>query len=245
MSSDHANTDPPTVWGSGIATAEAVPVEDEDETRTTKKKEKKRRKKEEKHRRELVERFSLPTTPSPPPATSPAALAALPIGAEPNRGRAGSRIEAWSLTAARSLHAKQLIISQRANLLIGVNAFMLSVAAVALYRVAGAGQLWWAFMPVGLTNILSLLFALLSARVRPEMTPLEELCAMPQEDYQGALLALVNDQERVQTVLANEIYQLGTELTWREKHLGTAVNVLLGGLPLSAVIFGLCAGFLK
>ena len=50
---------------------------------------------------------------------------------------------------------------------------------------------------------------------------------------------------RVSTVLANEVYRLGGELTRREKNVGTALNVLLGGLPLSALMFGVCFAFLK
>ncbi len=250
MRTDHPDTEAPTMWGStsGIATAPATPLEDKDEARSEKKKEKKRRKKEEKRRKELLERFSLPTNPTPPAGgAAQNETPEHPLTAEPmnNEGKSGKRVEAWSRTTARALTAKQLIIAQRANVLIGVNALMLSVAAFSVYRTVDLGELWWAFIPLGLTNLLSLVFALISARVSREITPLDELCSMPQETYQGALMALVNDKERVSTVLANEIYQLGGELTRREKHLGTALNVLLGGLPLSAMMFGVCFAFLK
>ena len=240
----------PPAWGSssGIVTAPPAPVEDENETRSEKKKEKKRRKKEEKRRRELLERFSLPTNPTPPggtPAqseTEVAALSAQPMLAE---GKSKKRIVAWSRNTTQALNARLVIVAQRANLLIGVNALMLTVAVISIYRTIDLGQLWWAFIPLTLTNALSLGFALVSARLSREMSPLEELCSMPQEAYQSELTALVNNKERVSTVLAYEVYQLGGELTRREKNVGTALNVLLGGLPLSALMFAVCFAFLK
>lgn len=240
----------PPAWGnsSSIVTAPPTPVEDETELRSEKKKEKKRRKKEEKRRRELLERFSLPTSPTPPggmPAQNETGVAAMAAPTMQAEGKSPKRIVAWARNTTQALNSRLVIVAQRANLLIGINALMITVAVISIYRTIDLGQLWWAFIPLALTNALSLVFALMSARLSPEVSPLEELCSMPQEHYQAELTSLVNDKERVSTVLANEVYRLGGELTRREKNVGTALNVLLGGLPLSALMFGVCFAFLK
>jgi len=234
----------PAWQSAGIAIAESVPVEDEEVVRSEKKKEKKLRKKEVKRRRELLERFSLPTVPTPPgnkvptPGSAESALPTAPpeTPAAPSSRRAAS----WLRRASRGIAASEMVVAHKASVLIAVNCMMLSLSAFSVHRSIDQGRMWWAFLPLALTNVLSLIFALRSAQVSDERSTLTELTLMPQEDYQSALVSLVNDKERVVRTTAHETYVLRGDLTRRQSHLRTAINVLTGGVPISVLMFAFC-----
>ena len=83
------------------------------------------------------------------------------------------------------------------------------------------------------------MFSILSARV-DQSTTLDELCSMPEEDYEPALSAIIQDKEHLAGSLRRDLHRLGSDLHRRQLHLRTAYNVLLGGIPISTLMFGVC-----
>ena len=152
--------------------AELVDTDDEP-GRAISKKEVKKLKKAKKKERELLERFP-PVTPfsgatEPEPAAdvpTPEAQA-VPIArpAREQKPTADRHLQDWLRPASRHLYNRHLVTAHEASALIAINCLMLSVAALATFRAPDVGHLWLAFIPLALTNVLSLLFAVLCARV--------------------------------------------------------------------------------
>jgi hypothetical protein len=169
----------------------------------------------------------------------------VPAGKAPDNQKAhpALRIQAWLRPVAKTLDTHRLLNANKSSFLIAINCVMLSIAAHALYRQLDAGPLQWALIPLVLTNLLSLAFAIFSAQVRQQPTTLDELFAMPEEEYDPAVNALLQDKQRVYETLSHDLHLLGADLNQRQKHLRTAYNVLLGGVALSTCLFGVCIAF--
>lgn len=201
---------------------EAPPVSPVVDEPIDEKKEKKRKKKEEKRRRALIERFSQP-------------VVATVAEAVPD-----DRMASFLEPSLRALQAQLALLAQRAGGLIAANAFILSVAFFSMYSALAASQPWWALAPLALTGTLSTCFALLGARGASGAMSLVELCAQPDEVYQASLRDLAAHPEKRVATLTFEVHAMGLEIHRRSAHLRTAINVLLGGLPMSVAALTLC-----
>lgn len=205
------------------------------------KKEKKKRKKqqkkaEERERRETLERMdaahprldlvALKETEKAPP--------------EEVKPQAALRIQAWLRPVSKSLDLQRTLTAQKSSFVIGINCLMLAIAAHAIYSGLGPGQLKWAMIPLALTNVLSLTFAILSAQVQQKPSALDELWAMPADEYQPAVASMLQDKPRAYAALADDLHHAGAELVQRQKHLRTAYSVLLGGVAGSSCVFAIC-----
>lgn len=228
---DHERSPEPT---NGLPTGNGFAAHEQSEEPKDKKKNKKQKKKEEKKRREFLERF--PAAPPQFDATHPAQLAPQALALPMSSSRS---LQGWLRPASRNLNNSQIVAAQKSSALIAINCLMLSIAALSVYRELGAGRLWLALIPLALTNGLSLAFAILSAQVQ-QNTTLDELCSLPEEEYEPALTAIIQNKEHLYLSLRRDVRALGTDLGHRQKHLRTAYNVLLGGIPLSIFVFGVC-----
>ena len=198
-----------------------------------KKKLKKLKKKEAKRQRALLERF--PPNPVHLDGTQPEQLE---LAARDLRVSANHLIQDWLRPELRNLESNQLVAAQKSSAMIAINCLMLTISALAVLRVTDV-RLWWAVVPLALTNLLSLVFAIRSAQIQPRTT-FDELCAMPEEDYEPALTSILQDKKHLNSSMRRDLRLLGADLNRRQQYLGTAYNVLLGGLPLSSLMFGVC-----
>lgn len=203
----------------------------EQEPDEPKKKGKKKRKAEQRARQLEAQRVTIPPTPPAPGSAAPA-----PLEAEPQPTAMLPKLQKWLQPLAAGLDADRAVTATRSSFMIAINCVMLALTAHALYRDPGPGSLWAALIPLALTNLLSLLFAVLSAQAQEKPTGLDELWTKSDGEYEAAL----QNKERIFATLTQELHLHGAALARGRKHLRTAYNVLLGGVVLSAVTFGLC-----
>jgi hypothetical protein len=152
----------------------------------------------------------------------------------------GLPVQEWLVPVSRTMDNHRILTANKSSFMIAINCLMLAIAAHTIVRAGGAGTLWWVLIPMALTNVLSLTFAILSSQIREKPTALDELWAMPPDEYEPALTAMLQNKERVYGTLTNELHLHGTALGHARKHLRTAYNVLLGGIVLSGCTFVLC-----
>lgn len=207
----------------------------------TKKERKAKKKLEKQQRREelLATLQAQQRRPDLPPVASSEVVA--PLGGAPAKVPRG--VQKLISPVARTLASDRTLTATKASFLIAINCLMLSVTAHSLYSNPGTGSLWLALIPLALTNILSLAFAVWSAQVREEPTALDQVLALPGDQYEPALAHLLESREQVFHTLGNELHLHGAELVKSRRHLRTAYNVLLGGVALTAVTFALCFAF--
>ncbi len=191
------------------------------------KKERKKRKKKEKHEHRLE-------------AAQPGIDAAAEPAPEPQQAPPQMRLQTWLKAVSQGLESDRVVTAQKSNFLIAINCLMLSIAAHSIYRDFEFSPLQWALLPLALTNVLSLAFAVFAAQFRLQPTALEELWAMPSDEYEPAVAARLQDKQRVYADLNTDLRVLGADLSKRHRHLRTGYNVLLGGVALSTCLFVVC-----
>ncbi len=121
------------------------------------------------------------------------------------------------------LASDRLVAVTKASLLVTLNGVMLAIAAHALYAQPAFGPL----VPLALTNLLSLVFSVAAAR------------SVREGDFQAPVEPLEQSREELLGSLANELKLRAESLARCRRRLRPAYGVLLGGLLLSAVTFGL------
>ena len=226
------------------ATLGLEPAPEEEESKKDKKKKKKKKKKaEERERRELLEQMDAehPRLDGTPLAPTPEKVKeeAKAIAEDP-KAHKSLQLQSWLKPVSRTLENHRVLAAHKSSFLIAINCLMLSIAAHSLYRGIEAGPLQWALLPLALTNVLSLTFAILSAQVRTTVTALDELWLAPNDDYAPAVAALLQDKQKVYETLSSDLHLMGADLTHRQNHLRTAYNVLLGGVAASTCLFAVC-----
>jgi hypothetical protein len=152
----------------------------------------------------------------------------------------GRRVEEWLPPVARGLDSDRVLMATKSSFMIAINCLMLSVTAHTLYTQADENRLWVALIPLALTNVLSLLFAIASAQVRERQTALGALWELPDEKFEPALEQMLVSRGRIYGALAGDLHLHGAALARSHRLLRTAYHVLLGGVVLSAATFALC-----
>ena len=179
-------------------------LNDLEETKKEKKKKKKLRLAEE--RAWLEARASLT---SPPP---------LP--------RAERRVDPTALQEwLHALSNDRLVAATKSSVMIAANGVMLAIAAHALYGALAFGPI----VPLALTNLLSLVFSIASAR------------AVREGDFEQPPEPLQQSREELFSALSHELHLRADALAKSRARLRTAYTVLLGGVVLATLTFVLSA----
>jgi hypothetical protein len=235
----HSNESLAAAAREALAAALDPPVEEVtgEETKKDKRKKKKKLKKaEEKARQALRSQIEAQ---HPRVDATPLTDLGHRIAAEP-KITAGLPIQEWLGPVSRTLDNHRLLTANKASVMIGINCLMLAVGAHSLSRVFGSGSLGLVLIPLTLTNILSLAFAILSAQVHEKPTALDQLWQLPPDEYEPALTTMLQNRERVYGTLTGEVHQYGAALGRSRSRLRTAYNILLGGVVLSGLTFVIC-----
>lgn len=216
-----------------------------EETKKEKKKRKKAQRKAEKLEHEELRakmEAAYPRVKATPPTHLDLAKVAeeAPKEKEKDKDKKAVSLADWLRPVARQLDSDRSVTATKSSFLIAINCVMLSLTAHSLYRDAGAGTLWTALIPLALTNVLSLGFAIFSAQVREKPTTLDAMWSMPEAEYEPAIASMLQSKERLYATLTEELHLQGAALASSRKYLRTAYNVLLGGIGLSLVTFVLC-----
>jgi len=174
-------------------------------------------------------------SPPPPPP--------LQKGQPPRAGAIKIRAQKWLQPIARGLDSERLLVATKSSFLIGINGLMLAVSAHAFY---GTEVLSWrsaALIPLAVTNLLSLVFAVASASVREASGRLDLLWAKTDDEYAPALAEVLETKESLGEAFAEELHVHGAALEQSKRYLRSGYHVLLGGAVLSAVTFTVCLAF--
>jgi hypothetical protein len=145
-------------------------------------------------------------------------------------------VRRWLRPVMTSIDHDRIVAATKSSLLIAVNALMLSVTALALFRGPLDGHRWWALLPLALTNMLSLAFATFAAQAGERPAELEEWWEQEVAAHE------VHRWEQARRMLAAELDARGAALSISRLHLRTAYRLLVGGLMLSALIFAASLG---
>lgn len=175
-------------------------LHDVEESKKEKKKKKKLRQAEE--RAWLEARASLTSPPPLPRATRQADPSAL---------------KEW----LHALGSDRVVAATKSSVMIAANGVMLAIAAHALYGDLAFGPI----VPLALTNLLSLVFSIASAR------------AVREGDFEQPPEPLRQSREELFAALSHELHLRAEALAKSRARLRTAYTVLLGGVVLAALTF--------
>ena len=169
----------------------------------------------------------------------------------PERG-----IETWFRLTSRNLYTRRQIVDAKANILVTINALILSVILGTLYQtLSDTPHLTYAVVPLVLANLMSITFAILASKPRLQrgvfseedllehrvsLMTFDDFYAMPADDYEKALDRVMEDRDLLYGTIKRDIYALGVDLSHRYKHIQRAYGVFLFGIILAAVMFSLC-----
>jgi hypothetical protein len=145
------------------------------------------------------------------------------------------------------------LADQKAGILISINGLIITVIITVLTPQFGAWS--WSLLPsIALIGgcLVSLTFAVLSARPRIDRTPvtLEKVrngqgnllffghfTNMPLPDFQAAIRALGKDRRLLQDSLSRQLYSMGEVLLKKYRYLQIAYTAFLIGIGLAALLF--------
>tara|TARA_R110001599_G_scaffold68366_3_gene192574 strand:+ start:1276 stop:1875 length:600 start_codon:yes stop_codon:yes gene_type:complete len=169
----------------------------------------------------------------------------------PDRG-----IETWFKLASKNLYTRRQIVDTKSNILITINAIILSVVLGSLYpKLDDDPHLLWGIIPMVLTNVISIAYA--TVATRPKMSTgvftkqdiesktsalmtFDDFYKMSLEDYEHAIGELMQNGTFLYRTITRDIHRLGVDLSKRYKNIQIAYNVFLTGLIISVIVFGLC-----
>ena len=169
----------------------------------------------------------------------------------PERG-----IETWFRLTSRNLYTRRQIVDAKANLLVTINALILSLVLGTLYRsLAESPHLVYATVPLVLASLVSIAYAISASRPRLQtgvfseqdllehrvsLMTFDDFYAMPVDEYERALDRVMQDRELLYGTIKRDIHALGVDLSRRYKNIHRAYGVFFFGIVLSTVMFSLC-----
>ncbi len=172
----------------------------------------------------------------------------------PERG-----IETWFRLASRNLYTRRKIVDSKASMLVTINALILSVVLGTVYEnLSDDPHLVYAVVPLVLTNLISIAFAIFASKPRLQrgvfteqdllerrvsLMTFDDFYAMTAEEYEHAVDRVMQDRALLYGSMKRDIYRLGVDLSRRYINIQRAYGVFLFGIVLATVMFGLCHVF--
>jgi len=173
----------------------------------------------------------------------------------PERG-----IETWYRLASRNLYARRQIVDTKSNILITVNAIMISATLGSLYPLLNSEpHLMYGILPLTVGNLVSITYAVIATRPKlgagifsekqvqlgkASLMTFDDYYQMPEEAYEKALDKMMQDKEFLYGTIKRDLHHLGVDLSHRYRRIHIAYNVFLIGLVISIIAFGGCHIFL-
>ncbi len=169
----------------------------------------------------------------------------------PERG-----IETWFRLASKNLYTRRQIVDTKSNILITINAIILSVVLGSLYpRLDDDPHLLWGIIPMVLANLISITYAIIATRPKmatgaftkqdvesktSALMTFDDFYKMPLKDYEHAVEELMQNGSFLYRTITRDIHRLGIDLSIRYRNIQIAYNVFLTGLIISVLAFGVC-----
>jgi len=169
----------------------------------------------------------------------------------PERG-----IETWYRLASKNLYTRRQIVDTKSNILITINAIMISATLGSLYPLLGTeGHLIYGIIPLTVGNLVSIGFAIIATRPKlgagtfstsdvtqgkASLMTFDDYYKMPEQDYEKALEEMMQNREFLYSTIKRDLHHLGVDLSHRYSHIRIAYNVFLIGLIIGLMAFGGC-----
>lgn len=169
----------------------------------------------------------------------------------PERG-----IETWFRTASRNLYTRRQIVDTKSNIMITMNAIIMSLMLGTLYsQLKDNPHVLWFLIPMVLTNVMSMSFAIFATRpvlengiftreevIKKEarLTTFDDFYQMPLKEYEWAVGEMLQDRQFLYNTLIRDMHRLGVDLAIRYKNIRLSYHVFLTGLIFSIFMFAAC-----
>ena len=169
----------------------------------------------------------------------------------PERG-----IETWYRLASKNLYTRRQIVDTKSNILITINAIMISATLGSLYPLLGTdGHLIYGIVPLTLGNLGSIAYAIIATRPKlgfgtfskkdiqqgkASLMTFDDYYKMPEEEYELALEEMMRDRTFLYGTIKRDLHHLGVDLSHRYSYIRLAYNIFLIGLILGVLAFGGC-----
>ncbi len=168
-------------------------------------------------------------------------------------------IETWFRVTSKNLYTRRQIVDTKSNILVTINSIIISIILGSLYiQLDEDPHLIWAIVPMILTNVLSIAFAILATRPvidkgvfnkedvvkkGARLMTFDDFYKMSESDYEWAIDEMMQDKKFLYGTIKKDIHHLGVDLSQRYKHIRTAYDIFLIGLVTSLIMFGACHAF--
>jgi len=169
----------------------------------------------------------------------------------PERG-----IETWYRLASKNLYTRRQIVDTKSNILITVNAIMISATLGSLYPLLSSDQhLIYGIVPLTVGNLISIAYAIIATRPNlgggvfseaevqkgnASLMTFDDYYKMPEEEYDKALDEMMQTRTFLYGTIKRDLHHLGVDLSHRYAYIRIAYNVFLIGLVISVIAFGGC-----
>lgn len=170
----------------------------------------------------------------------------------PERG-----IETWFRLASKNLYTRRQIVDTKSNILITVNAIIISVVLGSLYpRLSEDSHMIFAVVPLVMTNLASIAYAIFATRPKllakgqfveedinskkAGLMTFDDFFKVDEDTYQAAINRVMEDRGFLYQTITKDVYRLGIDLNDRYRFIRIAYNIFLIGIIVSAFMFGLC-----
>lgn len=165
----------------------------------------------------------------------------------PDRG-----IETWFRLASRNLYTRRQILDNKSNILLTINAIIISVTVGTLFPLVA--ESWSLILPVVcilITNLLSIAFAILASRpgkpkkataldfskaIKGLMT-FDDFHFLNEKSYLTMVQQMLSNKDMLYPTIIHDIYSLGVELNDKYKFIRLSYDVFLGGIIISVIVF--------
>ena len=173
----------------------------------------------------------------------------------PERG-----IETWFRLASKNLYTRRQIVDTKSNILITINAIMISAIMGSFYpRLNEDPHLIYGIVPIVLGNLISMIYAVLATRPKigkgefsdteihekeASLMTFDDYYKMPLEIYEIALDEMMKTSDFLYDTIKRDLHSLGVDLSKRYNSIRIAYNVFLIGLIIGLFAFGTCHAIL-
>lgn len=167
----------------------------------------------------------------------------------PERG-----IETWFRLASKNMYTRLQIVDTKANILITANAIILSVVLGTLYvRLEDDPHLIFAIAGLVLTNLGSISYAILATIPRhwnsfadsqegnvEDLLTFDDIHSKTLQEYQEAVTKVIEEKKTLYPSIITDVHRLAKILARKYKLITVSYLILLYGISISMVLFGLC-----
>lgn len=167
----------------------------------------------------------------------------------PERG-----IETWFRLTSKNLYSRLQIVDTKAGMLITSNSLIISIVLGSLYtRLDEDRHLIFAVAPLIITNMLSIVFAIIAAvpnkmekvkmnqvTTNVDLMNFESFYGLSEADYKTSIKGIMNSGSALYDSMMSDIYLIGQKLARKYRLIRISFMILLYGICISVLMFALC-----